>query len=138
MSERSFSFLIVSPDGRHFEDEAEILNLRLTDGAIGILKNRAPLIGIVDVCPLEYEKDGKRRYFALGGGVLEVKDNKVLILADSFESKEEIDKKRAEEAKARAEERIESYKETRDPNIDYKRAELALKKALNRLAVVDK
>ena len=67
-----------------------------------------------------------------------MKDNKVLILADSFESKEEIDKKRAEEAKARAEKRIESYKETRDPNIDYKRAELALKKALNRLAVVDK
>lgn len=130
---KNFSFLIISPDGHHFEDEAELLNVRLTDGQIGILKNRAPLVGIIDVCLLEYLKDGKRDYLALGGGVLEVKDNKVLILADSFETKDQIDEKRAEEAKARAEKRIADYKSHKDPDIDLKRAEVALKKAINRL-----
>lgn len=131
--DKKFSFLIMSPDGHHYEDEAELLNVKLTDGQIGILKNRAPLIGIIDVCLLNYLKDGKRSYIAVGGGVLEVNNNKVLIMADSFETREQIDKARAERAKARAEKRIEAYKKNHDSSIDLKRAEIALRKALNRL-----
>ena len=60
--------------------------------------------------------------------------NKIIVLAETFESKEEIDTKRAEEAIDRAKKRIK--KESGETDIDILRAELALKRALNRLKLV--
>ena len=65
-------------------------------------------------------------------GNIYFKNNEATILVDTFETKEQIDEKRALEAKERAEGRLSKKK---DPDIDYKRAEVALKKAINRLNV---
>jgi F-type H+-transporting ATPase subunit epsilon len=87
---------------------------------------------------MEYTKEGVKHYFALGGGILDVQKDHVLILADSFESKEEIDRERALEAKQRAEELLKKAKENPlSSNVDIKRANLALKRAMNRLTLLD-
>ena len=65
----------------------------------------------------------------MAGGLLYFRDNTAEILTDAIESKDEINVDRAEAAKKRAEERLAS----KDPNIDMKRAQAALAKALNRL-----
>jgi F-type H+-transporting ATPase subunit epsilon len=67
--------------------------------------------------------------YATGGGYLEVRDNKVVVLVESAERPEEIDVERARAARARAEGRLKSH----DPSFDAVRAELALARALNRL-----
>ncbi len=69
----------------------------------------------------------------IGGGILEVSDEKVVLLAESAELPEEIDVTRAKEAKQRAEKRLNS------PNdgIDVKKAEVALRRAINRLEVAE-
>lgn len=126
---------IVTPDGKKLCDEARIVNCMTTAGAIGILPNHSPLVGIIPISHLNYKKveDEKMESIdiAIAGGVIDVKDNSVIVLADAFETKDEIDRNRAEEAKRRAEERIASN----DPNIDVKRAELALSRALSRLSL---
>jgi F-type H+-transporting ATPase subunit epsilon len=132
-----FPLEIKSPDGKSLEDEAEIVNVHLTDGMIGILKGRTPLIGVIDISHFNYKRDGQTFTFAIGGGILDVQKDKVMILADSFESKDEIDRERAEEAKKRAENYLSQAKADKDADIDVKRAETALKRALNRLSLTD-
>lgn len=81
---------------------------------------------------MNYRIDKDRYKFAVGGGFVYVDgDNTVTLIVNDIESPEEIDLRRAEEAKARAEERLKS----KDPNLDYQRAEVALKKAITRIHV---
>ena len=61
--------------------------------------------------------------------ITELENDLATILTDAIESKEEIDLRRAEEAKQRAEARLD------DPNMDMRRAEVALKKEINRISV---
>ena len=95
------------------------------------MANHLPLIAVIEISHLNYKKDGKIQEYAISGGILNVKKDEVSILADSFEAKEEIDYERAEKAKLKAEERLSS----KEPNIDIKKAELSLKRALNRLTM---
>ena len=81
---------------------------------------------------MHYEVDGKTYRFAIAGGFMYVDaDNTVTVIGNAVESPEEIDLRRAEEAKQRAESRLKK----KDQNIDTKRAEIALKKALIRISV---
>ena len=77
-------------------------------------------------------EDGKREVYAIGGGLLYFQDNLAMILVDSIENKNEIDSERALAAKLRA----ETYLNKLDESIDIRRAELAMKKAINRLEVL--
>lgn len=125
----TFKLTIVSPDGKKLVDDATICNVVTTNGTLGIMAHHLPLVGIIEISHLVYRNDNETHEFAISGGVLNVKDDEVIILAESFETPEEIDFKRAEEAKARA----EKYLKSKDPNVDMRRAELALKRALNRI-----
>ena len=132
----TFSLKIVTPDGKELQDEVSILNCVTTAGAIGILANHIPLVAILPISHLNYKKpDGNSGIesidIAIAGGVVSFKENEATVLAEAFETKEEIDRARAEEAKKRAEERLASD----DPNIDVKRAELSLKRAMSRLSL---
>lgn len=81
---------------------------------------------------MNYRIDKDRYEFAVCGGFVYVDgDNTVTLIVNDIESPEEIDLRRAEEAKARAEERLKS----KNSNIDYQRAEVALKKAITRIHV---
>ena len=126
-----FHFEMITPDGKKIEDDIEILNVVTSSGALGVMAHHIPLIAIVEISHLNYKKDGKSYDFAIAGGVLNVKKEGVTLLADGFETKEELDVERATRAKERAEERLSS----KHANIDYKRAEIALKKAINRLSI---
>lgn len=133
---RKFPLEIKSPDGKNLIDQAEILNVRLTDGEVGVLYGHLPMIGVIDISHFDYLKDGKTYEFAISGGILNVTKDKVMVLADSFESREEIDISRAKEAEKRAQELIDKAKDNQQ--IDIKRAELALRRALNRLSLTNK
>ena len=90
-----------------------------------------PLVASLVIGKLSSVLDGEREEYAITGGLFYFRENKAEILVDAIESKEEIDLARAEQAKNRAEERIQHKRE----DIDLRRAEVALKKALNRIRV---
>ena len=113
--------------------EAEIVIARALDGELGILPNHAPLVVALDIAPLRYRKDGVEHFVAVASGFMEVKDNRVSILAPTAETEAEIDFVRAESAKERAERRIAEHA----PETDVRRAELALQRALMRLKIAD-
>lgn len=107
-----------------------------TEGGFQVLDKHAPLlstfeIGLVKVVMI----DGVTKYYTTGGGTAEILNNKILVLADSFEDIDEIDQERAKRALERAKERL-SNKD--DKSIDLARAQLALKRAINRLDAVEK
>ena len=126
-----FDITLVTPDGKKHLDQAEILNVVTTSGALGIMSRHLPLVAILEISHLNYKRDGQVFEYSIAGGIINVKDNSAQILAESFESKEEIDLERAENSKQRAEDRLAS----KEPNIDIKRAEIALKKAINRISL---
>jgi len=135
---KRFQFEILSPDGKHFEDHAEILNVRLSDGQIGIMAGHLPLIGVIETSWLNYKRDGQSFDFAISDGILNVQKDKVIILASSFESRDEIDLERAKRAEARAKGLIEKAKKGHQDNVDLKRAQIALKKAINRISLIER
>jgi F-type H+-transporting ATPase subunit epsilon len=130
MYERSFSVEIVAPDRGVFQGEATSVTAPGTLGGFQVLFNHAPLLSSLEVGPLKVKNtQGVDTVYATGGGYLEVRENKVVVLIESAEKPEEIDVERARAARARAEERLK----VRDPSFDSVRAELALARALNRL-----
>jgi F-type H+-transporting ATPase subunit epsilon len=130
MYERSFSLEIIAPDRVVFEGEATSVSAPGTLGGFQVLYNHAPLLSSLDAGPLKVKNpEGVDTIYATGGGYLEVRDNKVIVLVESAERPEDIDVERARSARARAEGRLKSH----DPSLDMVRAELALARALNRL-----
>lgn len=129
---KPFKLKIVTPRGIYKETEVEMINLRTTSGQIGILANHLPLASAIDISEMNYIKDGQRYKFALAGGFVYVNDDETTIIANAIESPEEIDLRRAQEAKARAEERLHNQS---NDDMDILRAEVALRKAITRIRV---
>ena len=119
---------IVTPNGLYKETIASIVNVVSLDGERGILPNHMPIVVSLKISKMELAEE-KKEVYAIAGGMLYFKDNECTILTPAIENKEDIDLRRAEEAKERAEKRIH------DPNMDQKRAEVALRKAMNRISV---
>ena len=126
--------IIYTPRGKKVQLETELLSIGATDGRRGLLPGHMPIVLTIEASRMSTLQKGRRRHFAVGPGVLYLKNDVATILVDSFESQEEIDVERAKAAKERAEGRIAKSK-TEGANVDLKRAEVALKKALNRISV---
>ncbi|NLH64142.1 MAG: ATP synthase F1 subunit epsilon [Erysipelotrichaceae bacterium] len=122
---------IVTPEGIFREMDASIINIEAEDGQQGILPEHMPLVTMLKIGRLTTEEKEGRREYAIAGGLFYFRDNRADILTDAIESKEDIDEERAEAARQRAEKRISSN----DPNVDLKRAQIALNKAVNRINV---
>lgn len=119
---------ILTPEREFYTGEVTEIVTVSTQGAIGILPDHMPLVTTLKPCVTEItEKGGKKLKAFTSTGMLEVKDNDVKILCDACEWPEEVDLKRAEEAKKRAEQRL-----VNKDGIDVKRAELALSRAMAR------
>ncbi|MFC2034600.1 F0F1 ATP synthase subunit epsilon [Chloroflexota bacterium] len=101
------------------------------EGQLGILPHHTPLMTMLEPGELLVRNGGEELSLAISGGFLEVRPDRIIVLADSAERDEEIDLARAEEAKRRAEERISH----RAPEDDLSRAEAALRRSLARLKV---
>jgi len=123
---------IVTPSKIAFDGNVKSITIPGTKGAFQVLFNHAPLMSSFEVGFIKIEDESQNSTnYATSGGTVEVLNNKIILLAESFETKEEIDLRRAEEAKDRAKKRIK--KETREREVDFDRAELALKRAINRI-----
>ncbi|MBL1227199.1 F0F1 ATP synthase subunit epsilon [Enterococcus sp. BWR-S5] len=128
---------VMTPDGLVYDHHARIVVAKTTDGEIGILPKHAPIIvplAIDEVRIKRTDADTHVDWIAVNGGIMEVRDNRVSIIADSAERERDIDVSRAERAKLRAEKMIQEAKEKE--NIDaLKRANVALHRAINRINV---
>jgi F-type H+-transporting ATPase subunit epsilon len=125
---------IVTAERQTFSGDVDAIIAPGTEGQLGILPHHAPLMTILQPGELIIKKDGQELYLAVSGGFLEVRPDKVIILADACEHCEEIDITRAEAAKRRAEELLKSQ----TSEIDHARAEAALRNSLIRLKVADR
>jgi F-type H+-transporting ATPase subunit epsilon len=123
---------IVTAERVVFSDEVEVVVAPGVEGQLGILPHHAPLMTILLPGELLVKKGGEEFFLAISGGFLEVRPDRVIVLADAAERVEEIDIARAEEAKRRAEERLTHP----TAEVDMARAEAALRRALTRLQVV--
>jgi len=105
------------------------------EGQLGILPHHAPLMTTLQPGELTWRKDNVETCIAVFGGFLEVRPDRVIVLADAAERAEEINVARAEEAKRRAEQALADRKGSQ---ADTARAEAALRRSLVQLKVADR
>ncbi|MCM3628054.1 F0F1 ATP synthase subunit epsilon [Paenibacillus glycanilyticus] len=130
----TFLVEIVTPERKVYAETANMVSVKGIAGELGILPNHIPLVTPLRIAPISIKRDGKVDVLAVGGGFIEVRKDKVVILAESAELASEIDVNRAQAAKQRAEERLAAKRD----EIDFKRAELALQRASNRINVTER
>ena len=130
----TFQLEIVTPEKMVVKDAAEEMQIPGKKGYLGILPGHAPLITELAVGEISYRNNGYTHHLAVAWGFAEVLPDKVTILAETAERPEEIDVKRTQEAKQRAEERLKSG----STETDYARAQNALQRAETRLRVAEK
>lgn len=122
---------IIDLDGVYFSNDVDLVNVVTSSGNLTILANHLPLISNIKISHLYIKEDGVITKFAIAGGTLFVSETECKIITPAIEKDSEIDFTRAIKAKERAEERIAMNSD----DIDLKRAEVSLKKALNRLSL---
>src|SRR6266478_3581897 len=115
----TFQLEIVTPEKLVVNEAAEEAQIPGLGGYLGILPGHAPLITELAVGVITYRAQGVTRSLSVAWGFAEVLPDRVTILAETAERPDEIDVKRAHEAKERAEERLKSGK----TEVDYTRAE---------------
>jgi F-type H+-transporting ATPase subunit epsilon len=130
----TFRLEVVTAERMVFSDDVNMVVAWGAEGQLGILPHHAPLMTMLRPGDLLIRKDNEEEYLAISGGFLEVRPDKVVILADTCERAEEIDVARAEAAKRRAEEMLKG----RPPEVDAVAAEAALRRSLARLKVAEK
>jgi F-type H+-transporting ATPase subunit epsilon len=127
----TFQLEIVTPEKMVVRDVAEEMQIPGKDGYLGILPGHAPLITELAVGEITYRKENTTHRLAVAWGFAEVLPDKVTILAEAAEHAEEIDAKRAQEAKQRAESALAKS----NTEEDFKRTAGDLKRAQTRLEV---
>lgn len=98
---------IVTPEKMLVSDEVDMVTLPGMSGQMGILRGHAPLLSTLDIGEIILHRGNDSEYIAVGGGVAEVRPDKVTILADSAEHEAEIDIERAQAALDRAQKYLE-------------------------------
>jgi len=132
MTEKTFQLDIVTPKRIVFSAKVVSFSAPGVVGGFQILYNHAPFLATIKIGQVKIlDAEGKELRYATSGGFVEVRDNKVIMLAETAERADEIDADRAKAAKARAQQRVSE----RRADIDMERARIALQRALNRLKV---
>lgn len=130
--ERNFRLKVITPERVFYEGDVNMVEFNTTEGEIGIYRNHVPMTVIVSPGILTISEEGRARNAALHAGFVEILQDSVTILAEVIEWPDEIDIKRAEAAKERAQERLR----TKTPETDLLRAETALQRAIARIHVI--
>ena len=128
---REFHLQIATPDGVEYDGMAESLLVRTSDGDVEILASHTDLIASVATGRVRVLYHGTERFASASGGFVSVTKDEVKLVCTTFEFADQIDLKRAEAAKAHAEELLRQAKGDRD----IKKAEASLSRALNRIKV---
>ncbi|ACV64832.1 ATP synthase F1, epsilon subunit [Desulfofarcimen acetoxidans DSM 771] len=132
MAEKTQRLDIVTPERKVLSEDIGFVVVPGVAGELGFLPEHTPLVSALKTGIVRVQQDGKEFKIAISSGFVEVKNSRVVILADAAERADQIDKSRAEAAKARAEQRLSSS----SSDIDVARAEAALKRAINRLRLL--
>lgn len=128
---KTLSVSVVTPDGQVLEDDYEMISCRAESGDLGILPGHIPLVAPLKIDVVRLKRNNEEEIVAVNGGFLEVRPDQVTILAKSAEKAVNIDVHRAEQAKERASKLLES----KEDSVDKVRAELALRRAMNRINI---
>ena len=123
---------VVTPDGPVYESDVEMVSTKAQSGELGILPGHIPMVAPLAIGIVRLKKEGQQELVAVSGGFIEVRPDQVTILAQAAEKSSDIDVERAQRAKERAEQRL---KDQQSENTDFRRSQLALQRAINRLAV---
>lgn len=127
-----FKLRIITPDRVFYEGEAEMVEFNTAEGEIGIYKKHIPMTVIIKPGILTITEESETKTAALHAGFAEILPDQVTIMAEIIEWPVEIDQDRAEQAKERAEERLQN----KTPETDIARAETALLRAMARIEVL--
>ena len=124
---------IITPDGLFWNKKVDIVTLKTTEGYIGIMHGKSPLIASIAIAELTINKKNTSEFkeCAISGGILYATPEKVEILTDAIELKNKIDVNRAEKAKKHAEYLLKVKSNSMDQNL----VELSLKRAINRINI---
>jgi len=126
---------IVTAERSVYAEDVDMVIAPGVEGQLGILPHHAPLMTTLQAGELRVKKGGEEVSLAISGGFLEVRPDRVVVLADAAERAGEIDVARAEEAKRRAQELLAKKQAL---GIDETRAAASLHRALARIKVVEK
>lgn len=126
---------IVTPERKVYAQEVDSISVKGVEGELGILAGHIPLVTPLQIAPLKIKANGQEHWIAIHGGFLEVRSDKVVVLAESAEMPEDIDLERAKAAKIRAEQRISMADRSKRDQIDFRRAELSLQRSITRIKV---
>ncbi len=130
----SFPLKIVTPDGIHFEGQAELLTVRTTSGDMGIMAGHVNCVAPLGMGRATIVTEGKKRYAACIGGILSVMNGEVTLVPTTFEWAEEIDTDRADNAAARARKTLENKNLSK---LEIRIAQARLRRALVRKGVAE-
>lgn len=132
MSDKLIHLEIVTPRKIDFSDDVKSFTAPGTEGGFQILPEHAPFITTLQIGKVKFiTKDNSEKIYATSGGVVEVHQNKISMLAETIEAKEDIDIERAHTAKRKAEKNLETA-----TGIEIEICKAALLRAINRLKVV--
>jgi F-type H+-transporting ATPase subunit epsilon len=132
MAEKELLLEVVTPDRLVLSTEADVVVCPGVEGQFGVLPGHIPFLSALEIGEMYYRKGGQIEYLAVSGGFAEVTGEKVTIVAESAEKGREIDLERAKRAQERAEKRLAAAK---TEEIDWARAEAAMRRSLVRAKV---
>lgn len=126
---------IVTPERLAYSDSVDAVVLPGAEGEMGVLPNHAPLLATLGVGELRIRKGGEEEFFAIAGGFVQVRPDKVVVMAETADMASEIDLERAQEARREAERALESgYSE----GADLSAARAQLQQALLRIRLAER
>jgi len=126
---------IVTPERQVYSDTVDSVQVPGSEGELGVLPNHAPLVSTLGVGELRFRKDGTEESFAIVGGFLQVRPDRVVVLAETADLASDIDLEKAQEARREAERALESgFHE----GADLSAARAQLQQALLRIRVAER
>ena len=126
---------IVTPERRVYDEDVDAVALPGSEGELGILPHHAPLISLLGAGELRVRRNGAEESFAIVGGFVQVRPDKVVVMAETADLAAEIDVERAQEARREAERALEAG--LVDPG-DLAQARAALQASLVRIRVAER
>ncbi len=127
---------IVTPERLAYSDTVDSVQLPGSEGELGILPHHAPLVSMLGVGELRIRKGGTEESFAIVGGFLQVRPDKVVVMAETADLASEIDLEKAQQARREAEQALEGG--ARTDAVDLAAARAALQQALLRIRVAER
>ena len=127
---------IVTPERLAYSDTVDAVNLPGIEGELGVLPHHAPLVSMLGVGELRIRKGGAEESFAIVGGFLQVRPDKVVVMAETADMASEIDLEKAQQARREAELALESG--ARTEAVDLAAARASLQQALLRIRVAER